>query len=255
MDEVEKRGDTVNRDLESPPPPPGSASGETDRGKRIKQWLCDVAKVREEGAPIPEKPEGNLAYQSQKDAAVEKEEARGPPNPGLDTNRVLDQNDQDGPAPVEEPEQGTTDPLEGATAVLPQQCKPPVPIEAEVIIINQQPPSPPAPRMKTNEADLEGKAEEDSDCQIVEGPPEAAEPLRAKSPKIAPKVLWRLKKSKETSITLQLIPDKGREGSLPREEPPTPGPSPTMENPLQGIYGTKSPSRENDKNEKGEKQE
>ena len=219
LDEVEKRGDTVDRYLESLPQDEQTKKLAAEREK-IKLWLADVNKAKEEGAPIPEKPEGDLVYQSQEDAAGKQVEGERPPGPGLDTNRVLDQSEQDRPAPLHEPEQGPRGPSPPATAALPQEERPPIPIEARVIILNQQPPSPPALRREADEADLEDRDEGDSDCQIVESPPEAAEPYRVKSPKMAPKGLWSLKKSKETSITLQLIPNKGGEGSLPRNEPP-----------------------------------
>ena len=61
----------------------------------------------------------------------------------------------------------------------------------------------------------------DSDCQIVdENPPEAPRP---KNPGPTPQGLWRLKKAKDTSVILQLVPHKKRENP---DVPPTPGPSP-----------------------------
>ena len=81
-----------------------------------------------------------------------------------------------------------------------------------------------------------------------------AEAPRAPVPS-APKGLWRLKKSRETSVTLQLIPDVCRDAPE-REVPPTPGPAPSMENPLKNLSG-KKPSAKEDGNikRKGEKQE
>ena len=62
----------------------------------------------------------------------------------------------------------------------------------------------------------------DSDCQIVdENPPETPRP---KTSRPTPQGLWRLKKAKDTSVTLQLVLHKEGEKS---DVPPTPGPSPT----------------------------
>ena len=41
-----------------------------------------------------------------------------------------------------------------------------------------------------------------------------------------PQGLWRLKKARDTAITLQLVPVKMGEGTIAVEVPPTPGPSP-----------------------------
>ena len=81
-----------------------------------------------------------------------------------------------------------------------------------------------------------------------------AEAPRALSPPSAPKGLWRLKKSRETSVTLQLIPDVCRDAPE-REVPPTPGPAPSMENPLKSLCGGKSSEKENNINKKGGKPE
>ena len=62
---------------------------------------------------------------------------------------------------------------------------------------------------------------EETDCQIVDKNPQEAP--RPKTPKPIPQGLWRLKKAKDTSVILQLIPNKGGDTS---DVPPTPGPSP-----------------------------
>ena len=66
-----------------------------------------------------------------------------------------------------------------------------------------------------------------------------AKALRAPGAPSAPKGLWRLKKSRETSVTLQLIPDVCRDAPE-REVPPTPGPAPSMENPLENLSSEKA---------------
>ena len=121
--------------------------------------------------------------------------------------------------------------------------RPPVPIEANVIILNQPPHPPLAPRPQ-GEINLEAREEEDSDCQIVDGPPEGAGPSRVPSPPSGPRGLWRLKKSQGTSVTLQLVPDILQRAPLPREVPPTPQPSPSMENPLKEKCGGKPHNEE-----------
>ena len=61
----------------------------------------------------------------------------------------------------------------------------------------------------------------DSDCQIVNE--NLQEAPRPKTPRPTPQGLWRLKKAKNTSVILQLIPNKEGDTS---DVHPTPGPSP-----------------------------
>ena len=89
--------------------------------------------------------------------------------------------------------------------------------------------------------------------------PGREEPLKAEAPRAlstpsAPKGLWRLKKSRETSVTLQLIPDVCRDAPE-REVPPTPGPAPSMENPLKNLSGKKASEKDGNNQEDNEKQE
>ena len=132
------------------------------------------------------------------------------------------------------------------------------PIEANVVILNQQPPSPDTPKVKEGEASLEDRDEGDSDCQIVDVSPGREEPPQAGTPRApytpsGPKGLWRLKKSRETSVILQLIPDVCRDAPE-REVPPTPGPAPSMENPLKNLSGKKECEEEGNNQEENEKQ-
>ena len=87
-------------------------------------------------------------------------------------------------------------------------------------------------------------------CPQAEKNHSQAEAPRAPSTPSAPKGLWRLKKSRETSVTLQLIPDVCRDAPE-REVPPTPGPAPSMENPLKNLSGKKPSGEENYSQKKG----
>ena len=122
-----------------------------------------------------------------------------------------------------------TVPLEEAVAQLSgpkEEERPPVPLEPEVVIINMPAPTAVLPKDRDIEANKTGKDVGeadggDSDCQIVDENPQEAP--RPKTPRPAPQGLWRLKKAKDTSVILQLIPNKGEDTS---DVPPTPGPSP-----------------------------
>ena len=104
--------------------------------------------------------------------------------------------------------------------------RPPVPLEPEVVIINISAPAAVLPKDRDIEANKTGRDVDqadggDSDCQIVDENPQEAP--RPKTPKPIPQGLWRLKKAKDTSVILQLIPNKEGDTS---DVPPTPGPSP-----------------------------
>ena len=207
--------------------------------QNIEKWLADVNKARTEGGPIPDQPESQLQY---------REETPQKEDPGKDTNQELDKEEcpegSEGQTDTQDPEKGE---------------RPPAPIEANIIILNQQPPPSGTPKVKEGEANLEDKEEGDSDCQIVDVSPGREEPPQAETPRApstpsGPKGLWRLKKSRETSVTLQLIPDVCRD-ALEREVPPTPGPAPSMENPLKILSGKRSFAKEDYIKKQGEKQE
>ena len=107
----------------------------------------------------------------------------------------------------------------------PRKMKgPQPPLEPEVVIINMPAPAAVLPKDRDIEANKAGGDVDqtdggDSDCQIVDENPQEAP--RPKTPRPTPQGLWRLKKAKDTSVILQLVPHKEGE-SLP----PTPGPSP-----------------------------
>ena len=122
-----------------------------------------------------------------------------------------------------------TVPLKEALAQLcgpKENERPPAPLEPEVVIINMTAHAVALPKDRDIEANKAGRDMNqtdggDSDCQIVdENPPEGPRP---ESPRPTPQGLWRLKKAKDTSVILKLVPHKEGESS---DVPPTPGPSP-----------------------------
>ena len=130
--------------------------------QNIEKWLADVNKARAEGGPIPDQPESQLQY---------REETPQKEDPGKDTNQELNK---------EKCPEGDEDHTD--TPGPQQDERPPVPVEAKVIIINQQPPAPDTPKVEEGEADLEDKEEGDSDCQIVDVSPGREEPLTGRGP-------------------------------------------------------------------------
>ena len=70
--------------------------------------------------------------------------------------------------------------------------RPPVPIEANVIVVNRAPDAPANPTPDQDIINVEDNGQEyDSDCQIVEGP---SGPPTSEQTKSEPSGLWRLKK-------------------------------------------------------------
>ena len=129
--------------------------------QNIEKWLADVTKARAEGGPIPDQPESQVQY---------REETPQKEDPGKDANQELDKEE------CIEDSEGQSD-----TKGHEKDERPPVPIEANVVILNQQPPSPDTPKVKEGEANLEDKEEGDSDCQIVDVSPGREEPPQAEA--------------------------------------------------------------------------
>ena len=193
--------------------------------QRTKQWIEDVRKAMTEGAPIPEKPEEiEILYPSlevRKKTPEKALQGEASPNqtspPGKNGQDVL---------PDELPTGGTpqgnkntdTIPQEEAVAKLcgPSDTeRPPVPLEPEVVVINKPPPAINLSKDRDIEANKTGKYVDEadgdgSDCQIVDENPKEAP--RSKTPTPAPPGLWRLKKSKDTSVILQLVPKFNQAG-------------------------------------------
>ena len=170
-----------------------------------------------DGTPIPGKPEEiDIAYPSLETTKK---------TPGEDPSEEASHKQT---SPLEDKDPDSV-PLEEAVAQLcgPQENKrPPAPLEPEVVIIWMAAPAEALPKDRDIEANKAGRDigqtdGGDSDCQIVDkNPPGAPKP---KSLRPTPQGLWRLKKAKDTSVILQLVPQKEGE-SL--DMPPTPGPSP-----------------------------
>ena len=189
-----------------------------------------------EGAPIPGKPEEiDIAYPSleirkktPEKAPDEEASHKQTPPPGTPRQDPLEEEVLAYKMPPEDKDPGSV-PLEEAVAQLrgPQEDeRPPIPLEPEVVIINMPAPAKALHKdrdIETNKAgrDVDQTDGGDSDCQIVDENPQEAP--RSKTPRPTPQGLWRLKKAKDTSVTLQLIPNKEEESS---DVPPTPGPSP-----------------------------
>ena len=188
------------------------------------------------GAPIPGKPEEiEIAYPSleirkktPKEAPHEEASHNQTPPPGTSGQDPLEQEVPTYKMPPEDRDPDTV-PLEDAVAQLcgpKEDERPPVPLEPEVVVINMPAPAAVLSKDRDIEANKAGREVDeadggDSDCQIVDENPQEAP--RPKTPRPTPQGLWRLKKAKDTSVILQLIPNKGGDTS---DVPPTPGPSP-----------------------------
>ena len=216
IEEADKKNEELDKELQELDDRDKDKQVLCDKQQRTKQWIEDVRKAMSEGAPIPGKSEEiDIAYPSleirRKTPEAPNEEAshKLAPPPG---DKGLD-----------------SVPLEEAVAQLcgpKEDERPPAPLEPEVVIINMPAPDVALPKDRDIEANKAGRDIDqadggDSDCQIVdENPPEA---LRPKNPWPTPQGLWRLKKAKDTSVVLQLVPHKEGKSS---DVPSTPGPSP-----------------------------
>ena len=103
--------------------------------------------------------------------------------------------------------------------------RPPVPIEANVIVVNRAPAAPTSPTPDQDIINVEDNGQEyDSDCQIVEGPPG---PSTSEQTKSEPSGLWRLKKQFGKPLQIKLIRNEKEvevSGAVPAAPPPTPTP-------------------------------
>ena len=207
--------------------------------QRTKQWKEDVRKAMSDGAPIPGKPEEiEIAYprleirkKTPKNAPLEEasSDETSPP-----VTCETDPLEQEAPANKIPPEDRDPEsvPLEEAVAKLcgpKEDERPPVPLEPEVVVINIPPPAKSMPEDRDIEVNKAGRDVDeaegaDSDCQIFDENPQEAP--RSKTPRPTPQGLWRLKRAKDTSVILQLVP-KFNKGGDTSDVPPTPGPSPS----------------------------
>ena len=188
------------------------------------------------GAHIPGKPEEiDIAYPSleirkktPEEAPNEEASHKQPPLPGTCGQHPLEEEVPAYKMPQDDKHPDSV-PLEEAVAKLcgpKEDERPPVPLEPEVVIIDMPAPAAILPKDRDIEAnkaerDVDQADGGDSDCQIVDENPQEAP--RPKTPRPTPQGLWRLKKAKDTSVILQLIPNKRGDTS---DVPPTPGPSP-----------------------------
>ena len=103
--------------------------------------------------------------------------------------------------------------------------RPPVPIEAKVIVVNRAPPAPASPTPDQDIINVEDNGQEyDSDCQIVEGP---QRPSTSEQTKSEPSGLWRLKKQLGKPLQIKLIRNEKEvevSAVAPAAPPPTPAP-------------------------------
>ena len=249
LDKVEEGGDRIDKDLQKLPKDEDVDLIMRDR-ENVKKWLEDVAKARAQGENIPEKPDIGVAdlytahLRGQEEPQPEEEcqpEDCPQPEEGPTGDILPQDNREESNQSEEAPEAEKEEDSQGPQA--PSDERPPVPIEAHVVVLNQPPPPQPTPK-PLGEASLEDREEEDSDCQILEEAPEKRGPPEAPSTPASPRGLWRLKKRKGISVTLQMIPDVVPKEAPGNEVPPTPQPAPTMENPLKGVVGGEPPKRE-----------
>ena len=151
-------------------------------------------------------------------------EGRNPPASGGPDNSAS------GPTPQAEEEGPQEDqdriPLNQAISELCGEQvaeRPPVPIEANVIVVNR---APAAPESSTPDQDIinveDNGQEYDSDCQIVEGPPG---PSTSEQTKSEPSGLWRLKKQLGKPLQIKLIRNE-KELEISDATPPAPPPTP-----------------------------
>ena len=236
IDEADKKNEELDKELQELDDTDKDKQVLCDEQQRTKQWIEDVRKAMSEGAPIPGKPdEIEIAYPSLEIRKKTPEEAshgeafhNQTPPPWTFGQDPLEEEVPTYKMPQEDKDPDTV-PLEEAVA---QVCgpkedeRPPIPLEPEVVIINMPAPAAVLPKDRDIEANKAGKDVDqadggDSDCQIVDENPQEAP--RPKTPRPTPQGLWRLKKAKDTSVILQLVPNKEGETS---DVPPTPGPSP-----------------------------
>ena len=210
-----------------------------EKRERMNKWLDEVTEALNQGAPVPDQPEDpEIVYpgyrednDTSKDATGTAEEAQTPSRME-DPTSGSPENCASGPTAQGEEEGPQEDqdriPLEQAISELCEKQaaeRPPVPIEANVIVVNKAPAAPKSPTPDQDIINVEDNGQEyDSDCQIVEGPPG---PSTSEQTKSEPSGLWRLKKQLGRPLQIKLIrSEKEVEDSdvVPTAPPPTPAP-------------------------------
>ena len=188
-----------------------------EKRERMNKWLDEVTEALNQGAPVPEQPEDpEIVYpryrednDTSEDAPETAEkaptlsaiEAPASGSPDKSTSGPTPQAEEEGPQ-----EDQDRIPLNQAISEL---CgdqvaeRPPVPIEANVIVVNRAPAAPASPTPDQDIINIEDNGQEyDSDCQIVEGPPG---PSTSEQTKSEPSGLWRLKKQFGKPLQIKLI--------------------------------------------------
>ena len=216
-----------------------------EKRERMNKWLDEVSEALEQGAPVPDQPEDpEIVYPGYREDNDTSEDAPGAAENAPTPNAVeapasgSPENSTSGPTPqeevttthqVEDPQEDQDRiPLDQAISELCGEQvaeRPPVPIEANVIVVNRAPAAPESPTPDQDIIDVEDNGQEyDSDCQIVEGPPG---PSTSEQTKSEPSGLWRLKKQFGKSLQIKLIRNEKEvevSAAVPAAPPPTPTP-------------------------------
>ena len=208
-----------------------------EKRERMNKWLDEVTEALNQGAPVPDQPEDpEIVYPGYREDKDKSEDAPGtvqkapPPSAIGAPASSSPEKTASGPTHQEEEEgpQENQDriPLDQAISEL---CgdqvaeRPPVPIEAKVIVVNRAPAAPASPTPDQDIINVEDNGQEyDSDCQIVEGPPG---PSTSEQTKSEPSGLWRLKKQFGKPLQIKLIRNE-KEVEVPTAVPAAPPPTP-----------------------------
>ena len=216
-----------------------------EKRERMNKWLDEVSEALKQGAPVPDQPEDpEIVYPGYREDNETSEDAPGAvenaptpsaveaPAQGTPENFTSGPHPQEEEAPTNQVEGPQKDqdrvPLDQAVSELcgnQEAERPPVPIEANVIVVNRAPAAPDSPTPDQDIINVEDNGQEyDSDCQIVEGPPG---PSTSEQTKPEPSGLWRLKKQFGRPLQIKLIRSEKEEqvsAAVPAAPPPTPAP-------------------------------
>ena len=210
-----------------------------EKRERMNKWLDEVTEALNQGAPVPDQPEDpEIVYPGYREDNDTSKDATGTAEKAQTPSRMEDpasgspENCASGPTPQEEEEGPQEDedriPLDQAISELCGEQvaeRPPVPIEANVIVVNRAPAAPASPTPDQDIINIEDNGQEyDSDCQIVEGPPG---PSTSEQTKSEPSGLWRLKKQFGRPLQIKLIRSEKEveiAAAVPTAPPPTPAP-------------------------------
>ena len=159
-----------------------------EKRERMNKWLDEVTEALNQGAPVPDQPQDpEIIYPGYREDNDTSEDTPGTAEK-VPTPRAIEppasgspDNSTSGPTPQVEEEGPQEDenriPLNQAISELcdgQEAERPPVPIEANVIVVNKAPATPASPTPDQDIVNVEDNGQEyDSDCQIVEGPPGA----------------------------------------------------------------------------------